>query len=144
MALRSGVRVASLERVGDGMRALSDQPVRDQLRLLELDIKSSLNYDDQVVTLGNAYFDERLAEAMLIQKWTLYRDIDIPRREVTRLLQQYDRRILAGRNRAWLPVILNTKGKTVVVAVGAGHLAGQQGVLNLLQNNGYTLTRAEF
>ncbi len=144
MAIRNGVAVGSLERVGDGMRALSDQPVKDQLRLLELDMKSGLNYDDQVVTLENAYFEERLAEAMLIQKWTLYRDIKIARPEVSRLLRQYDRQILDQRNRAWVPVILRTKGQVLVVAVGAGHLAGESGILNLLKQQGYELTRAEF
>ncbi|MEX0367941.1 MAG: TraB/GumN family protein [Ruegeria sp.] len=144
IAIRHRVPVGSLERVGDGMRSLSRQPIRDQLALLELDIKSGLNFDDQIVTLSNAYFEESLAEAMLIQKWTLYRDIDIPRREVARLLEQYDRQILDRRNRAWIPVILGTKGNTIVVAVGAAHLPGRVGVLNLLRQQGFTLSRAAF
>ncbi len=144
LAVRSGVPVGSLEGVGDGMRALSSQPVRDQLKLLELDMKSELNFDDQVVTMGKAYFQERLAEAMLIQKWTMYRDIDIPRREVSRLLDQYDRQILDRRNRAWMPVINRTKGQVIVVAVGAAHLPGKTGILNLLKQQGYELNRAEF
>ncbi|WP_171052545.1 TraB/GumN family protein [Ruegeria sediminis] len=144
LAVRNGVPVGSLERVGDGIRALSAQPLRDQLRLLELDMKSTLNYDDQIVTMSNAYFEERLAEAMLIQKWTLYSDINIPRGEVDRLLRQYDRQILDHRNRAWLPVIQATRGQVLVVAVGAGHLPGKAGLLNLLKQRGYSLTRTEF
>lgn len=144
LAARAGVPVGSLEGVGTGMSTLSAIPIRDQVKLLVMDMKSKLNFDDQVVTLSNAYFDEELAEAMLIEDWTLYRDLDVPRKEVSRLLRQFDAHILDKRNRAWMPVIQRTKGKTVVVAVGAAHLPGKTGLLNLLKQRGYSLTRAEF
>ncbi|NDW48005.1 TraB/GumN family protein [Ruegeria sp. PrR005] len=144
LAARAGVPVGSLEAVGTGMSSLSAIPIRDQVKLLVLDMKSELNFDDQVVTLSNAYFEERLAEAMLIEDWTLYRDLDVSRKEVSRLLRQFDTHILDKRNRAWMPVIQRTKAQTLVVAVGAAHLPGKAGLLNLLKQRGYSLSRAEF
>lgn len=43
--------------------------------------------------------------------------------------------ILAGRNKKWMSKIVSEMNKgNVVTAVGAGHLAGREGVLNLLKN----------
>ena len=47
-------------------------------------------------------------------------------------------RMLDQRNKNWIPKLENwMKQKTLFVAVGAGHLAGEQGVLQLLKNQGY-------
>ena len=142
-AIRAGVPVGSLESILDGFRALSSQALPDQLRLLQLDLVSTVNFDDQIVTQTEAYFNGTLTEAKIIQKWTLYRDVDISRPEVARLLRQWEARILDRRNRAWIPVILGSKAKTLVVAVGALHLPGRAGVLNLLKSRGFTLVRGE-
>ncbi|WP_181893018.1 TraB/GumN family protein [Falsiruegeria mediterranea] len=144
VAIRNRVPIGSLERSMDGVSSLAKQPIRDQAKLLELDLASDLNIDDQVVTQRNAYFSETLAEALLIKEWTMYRDIDIPRSEVVRLLRQFDNLLLDRRNKAWMPVILRTKGNTLVVAVGAAHLPGRNGILNLLHKRGYSMSRAAF
>lgn len=47
-------------------------------------------------------------------------------------------RMLDQRNKHWIPKLENwMKQKTLFVAVGAGHLAGENGVLQLLKNQGY-------
>lgn len=49
--------------------------------------------------------------------------------------------LLNNRNHNWIPKINQmVKGKTVFIAVGAGHLAGEQGVLQLLREEGYKVT----
>ena len=46
----------------------------------------------------------------------------------------------AARNRAWIPVLTGAASKgPVFAAFGALHLSGQDGVLNLLQREGFTL-----
>ena len=48
---------------------------------------------------------------------------------------------LKNRNTDWIPKIEKLiKESPVFIAVGAGHLAGKDGVLNLLKENGYTIT----
>lgn len=46
--------------------------------------------------------------------------------------------LLDRRNRSWIPVMESAmKGASVFFAVGAGHLSGDQGVLELLRKKGY-------
>ena len=48
---------------------------------------------------------------------------------------------LVKRNQNWLPLISKlAQEKSIFIAVGAGHLPGEQGVLKLLQGAGYTVT----
>jgi uncharacterized protein YbaP (TraB family) len=53
-------------------------------------------------------------------------------------MMRYENELLIGRNRNWIPKIIATaKNGPVFVAVGAMHLPGTNGVLNLLRNEGY-------
>ena len=48
--------------------------------------------------------------------------------------------MVAGRNRKWIPVIeSNIQDCPCLIAVGAGHLPGEEGLINLLREEGYTL-----
>lgn len=51
---------------------------------------------------------------------------------------------LDDRNKKWIPQIKEiTKSKKAFIAVGAGHLGGPNGVIRLLQKEGYTITPVE-
>jgi uncharacterized protein YbaP (TraB family) len=53
--------------------------------------------------------------------------------------------LMVDRNKAWLPKLdtqLSAKG-TTLVAVGAGHVVGEDGLVALLRAKGYTLTRIQ-
>ena len=53
----------------------------------------------------------------------------------------YEELLLLKRNRNWIPVMENLMAEeTVFFAVGAGHLAGEEGVIALLRKAGYTMT----
>jgi uncharacterized protein YbaP (TraB family) len=48
--------------------------------------------------------------------------------------------LLYGRNRRWVNFMPGfMAGQSILFAVGAGHLPGEQGVINLLRKNGYTV-----
>ena len=52
-------------------------------------------------------------------------------------LQGYESLLLSERNKSWIPQILEqSKKKPTFFAVGAGHLGGEMGVLNLLRKEG--------
>lgn len=52
--------------------------------------------------------------------------------------------LLYNRNRNWVKKLKTLlPGKIFVIAVGAGHLPGENGVINLLRKEGYTLTPME-
>ncbi len=49
-------------------------------------------------------------------------------------------KMLVNRNKNWIPKLENwMKKKSLFIAVGAGHLAGDEGVINLLKRQGYTV-----
>jgi uncharacterized protein len=59
-------------------------------------------------------------------------------------MEEYMDLLLYNRNRHWvqqMPDIM--KEKTILFAVGAGHLPGDQGVINLLRKKGFTVTPVE-
>ncbi|MBL0334421.1 MAG: TraB/GumN family protein [Chitinophagaceae bacterium] len=52
--------------------------------------------------------------------------------------------LLYHRNQKWVAKLKSIlPAKSVVIAVGAGHLPGEKGVINLLRNAGYTVTPVE-
>lgn len=55
-------------------------------------------------------------------------------------MQNFERIILSKRNRAWIPKMMKQMNeKSTFFAVGAAHLGGNEGVLNLLRQRGYTV-----
>jgi uncharacterized protein YbaP (TraB family) len=55
-------------------------------------------------------------------------------------IDPYEEMLLVNRNRNWIPLMADMmKKKSTFFAVGAGHLGGDKGVINLLRKEGYTL-----
>ncbi len=53
----------------------------------------------------------------------------------------YEDILLVNRNKNWIPIMgEQMKTKPTFFAVGAGHLGGEEGVIRLLRNAGYTVT----
>jgi uncharacterized protein YbaP (TraB family) len=56
-------------------------------------------------------------------------------------IAEYEDILLHNRNRNWIPIMSDRmKLSSTLFAVGAGHLAGEDGVIQLLRKAGYTLT----
>lgn len=54
--------------------------------------------------------------------------------------EQSKKKLFDDRNTAWIPVMIEmAKDNAVLFAVGAGHLPGKKGVINLLREAGYTV-----
>jgi uncharacterized protein YbaP (TraB family) len=52
--------------------------------------------------------------------------------------------LLYHRNRNWVNKLKTLlPGKSLLIAVGAGHLPGEKGMINLLRKEGYTVTPVE-
>jgi uncharacterized protein len=55
-------------------------------------------------------------------------------------LAGYEKMLVINRNRNWIPLMAKSmRDKTTFFAVGAGHLGGNLGVVNLLRKEGYNL-----
>lgn len=56
------------------------------------------------------------------------------------MMSEYRALLLDERNKSWVPLIADAmKSKSVFVAVGAGHLGGENGVISLLKQAGYSV-----
>lgn len=84
---------------------------------------------EMMVKLKKAYLDEDLATLDVLMK---------DRKEMT---QEQEDLLLNNRNKNWVKMMpeLMTDNSTFF-AVGAGHLLGKEGVITLLQKQGYTVT----
>jgi len=143
-ASRHKVPVGGLENPGDGIQAFSGRPLRDQVKYLELTMRSRAENDDHLITLRESYFDETLAEGRLLSRQLRFSNQSVSRREASRLINQLDKNLIDTRNKAWLSPILRRKEPVIFIAVGAAHLAGRNGLLALLDRKGFDLQRAEF
>lgn len=143
-ARRKRIPVGSLETVESAIQMLSRQPLNDQVQMLQFDLLRTDSNDHGFVTTREAYFDQVMAEAMILERWRFERDFPGPRGNRSRLWQRHQDDLLARRNKSWMPIIRRTKGDLLIVAVGAAHLPGRDGVLNLLRKAGYKMQRTTF
>lgn len=130
MAQEQKKDVAGLETAAYQMSMFDSIPYKVQAKMLV----DAINSEDPK---GNDEFDR------MVQ---MYKNQDIQGMQAMMGdsedgLGQYEDLLLAGRNRNWIPVMEGMMRENVTFfAVGAGHLGGKQGVINLLREQGYTLT----
>ena len=104
-------------------------PYKDQAEALLKGIDSINNYGDDFSKMLTAYKNQNLSEMQ-----TMINKSDFENEDQQTIL-------LDNRNVNWVEQLKKImKDKSVFVAVGAGHLPGKMGVINLLKNAGYILT----
>lgn len=79
----------------------------------------------------------------------IYKQRDIEKLAVVtaedKTMKGYEAVMLDNRNKSWIPVIeKSARIHPVFVAVGAAHLGGNNGVVNLLRTKGYTVKPVQF
>ncbi|MGH1578504.1 TraB/GumN family protein [Planktotalea sp.] len=143
VALDADVEVRGLEPHDTLFQIFNDDPLEQQIELMLLGLETADQSLDALETVVAAYFDQ---QALLA--WEISRSValQIEGESPDRLGYLFDRmeaNLLTKRNLAWMPVMLEAlKTRTQIsVAVGAGHLGGEQGVLSLLETMGFKLER---
>lgn len=114
----------------------------------QLAIFDRLAEEDQRVLLGSAIMDRETARAeaqALLKAWLTGDEAAILEAATTGAMADREVReaLLVGRNRAWLPRLetLLHQRERPLVAVGAAHLVGPDGLAALLERRGYTVRR---
>ncbi|HVF96448.1 MAG TPA: TraB/GumN family protein [Flavisolibacter sp.] len=96
-----------------------------QLYQMVAHVKDSAD-GEEIVALTNAYRNQQLEK---LEEMTKKEDMG---------MKNFTEVLLYSRNEAWAKKLQTLlPGKSLVVAVGAGHLPGQRGVINLLRRAGY-------
>ena len=128
-AIKSGKAIAGLESAAFQIGLIDDLSESDQESMLRQSLKEMDLLDkglEQIVRAWSAG-DVQSLEALLLNSM----------REYPAVYQ----RIIVDRNRLWVPEIekMIEQGESTLIVVGAGHLVGKDGVVELLKARGYTL-----
>ncbi len=123
-------QVAGLESVDDQLRALYDgYTIERQIEMLMEMVNDQESQSNQDVFVLTEMYQKQDLDGLLelMEKTTQPEELDA---------------LLIKRNNNWIPQIDNylKLGKSLFIAVGAGHLPASYGLLAQLRNKGYTLT----
>lgn len=127
-----GQSVLGLESIEYQLSIFDSIPYQQQADLLVEAVEASevtkMDEDMSDRTLFTTYISQDLNEiyTMILQGDTITR--------------QYKDLLIDKRNKNWVPQIIElTTSKSTFIAVGAGHLPGENGVINLLRKSGLTV-----
>lgn len=146
-ATEAGVPLASLEDALDVIGMMNKDPLDVQLRQMRPQIAligGGGEGADNITTMLAAYFEERVAEFLALTHAEFLASGTLAEADAELIWDGFMNRLLHQRNEAWIPVIEGHTGDNIVVAVGALHLSGEHGLLQLLKERGYTVERQMF
>ncbi|MBC7587192.1 MAG: TraB/GumN family protein [Chitinophagaceae bacterium] len=128
MAKADSMEINGLETIEDQLAVFDKVPYSSQAKML---VKSLFDFDK-----GKQQFFEMVAKYKTKNVAALHDDISGDTE-----LGNYEKMLLDKRNKNWIPVIAKAVAiKPTFIAVGAGHLGGKKGVINLLRKQGYKVT----
>lgn len=142
-AQAAGVPLAKLEEWETLIAVLADGSQAEQLEMLKLSIIPTDLMTQSIVTLLNDYFAQNTARLIAMSRITAASLTGLPEDEATALVDDMLGQLLVQRNLNWMPVIADAVAAhdNIVIAVGAAHLPGDDGMIALLADAGWTPTR---
>ncbi|GAA4220595.1 hypothetical protein GGQ68_000469 [Sagittula marina] len=143
----AGVPTMSLEPYDTGLRLFAEIPMDIQLSMIRAALAPPDVNEDLFETLLSYYFAEDHAEGQLVLEAVSARLTALDPEENETVFRAMDDALIVQRNSNWLSVLLSALDDTegpVVAAFGAAHLSGENGVLALLEGEGFALERAPF
>lgn len=132
LAKQAHIPLMGLETVEDQVNAIDKQPL-----------------DSQVISLKQIALHFDSVKNVMAQMVAVYklRDVDSLYAFMKKAgaNDTFESNMLVERNRKWVPVIQNAiQANPIFIAVGAGHLGGQEGLISLLRKRGYKLTPVKY
>jgi uncharacterized protein YbaP (TraB family) len=127
IAKKHKLKIGGLESLEDQMEALSSIPVRKQAQMLLESMKD---------------INQSRKEMNQLMEMYLSKDVDAMYRKIHESddYADFEGQLLTNRNANWIPRIVEMSSQgQVFYAVGAGHLAGDNGVIELLRKEGFTV-----
>lgn len=139
-ALEAGVPVRGLEPF-DTLFTIFDSMTPEELtEMLVSTLSIEDMSEDYFTTLVDSYFAGDSRQAWELMRFLSYDMPGYTREQIDADFARMEELVSSSRNRAWIPVLTEAASQgPVFTAFGALHLSGQDGVLNLLQKEGFTL-----
>lgn len=134
-----GKESQSLENFRELLPVLDSDPLEDQIEMIRLSLAWPGNADDLSYTVREYYLAEKMA---LTLEFARQVSIEFGGENAERHMDRFEETFLKMRNKNWIEVLgERQESGALFIAVGAGHLPGEFGVLRLLENEGYRITR---
>ncbi len=128
LAQQADKSVHGLETVDDQIAIFDSIPYTEQATLLVESLKSKDSGSDEMEMLTKMYTTQNITE--MVESMSA-EDSEY---------KEFEDIMLNDRNENWIPLMTDYMNESATFfAVGAGHLAGKKGVINLLREKGYTL-----
>lgn len=130
MAIAAGKEVGAFETIDDQCRAMFGGSILSQAQDLMDMVRNDNNAVETAQSLANAYLAGDL-NTML----TIIEDSSSANSE------EWKERMINKRNANWLRIIAGLlPSASIFIAVGAGHLPGDKGLISLLRKEGYSVS----
>jgi len=128
-ARRSGKSTGGLETMEFQLGLFDGMPRRDQEMMLRETLKELDRLDQGVEQIVQLWLKGDVGS---LEEWLLAGMREYP---------EVHEKVIVERNRRWLPQIekMIAQGESAMVVVGAAHLVGREGVIELLKQRGYTV-----
>ncbi|MDJ1502582.1 TraB/GumN family protein [Xanthocytophaga agilis] len=128
LAQEQKIETYGLETLQDQLAVIDQISYKDQASMLLETLKDTIQSQKENQKLINLYKDQ---------------DIDGMQKSIAEASQatsKYERILLTDRNNRWIPLITKiATERPTFFAVGAGHLGGKKGVIQLLRKAGYQI-----
>lgn len=127
IAAAAGKPIFALEKAEWQLELLFSRPIAEQADEVMLTVANDSLLKQKSLMLANAYLDENL-DSISSLIFDSVAGIDLARAD----------ELIYDRNRNWVPQLIDLmKDKSLLIAVGCGHLVGPEGLLSLLRKEGY-------
>jgi uncharacterized protein YbaP (TraB family) len=134
IAKEQGEEVNGLETIEDQLKVFDEIPYKAQAEDLVRSAKDNMTYDKKTFAKMLDVYKNEDINAM----------IEMMNDENFTSVAEHQDKLLDDRNKNWIPLIGDyAKGQPTFFGVGAGHLAGKNGVINLLRKAGYKVTAVQ-
>lgn len=131
-------------KIGKGKKVVGLETLDFQMSLMD-----KMSYQVQADYLLETLADKEKSIQEFKEMTEAYkkRDLEILLKSIDEekgMIADFENEMLHKRNLAWIPEIKRLiLEKSTFIAVGAGHLGGDKGVLQLLKNEGFTIKTIE-
>jgi uncharacterized protein YbaP (TraB family) len=132
----AGKPIVGLETFKEQLETMASLPFDFHVRSLVSTLKYADRTEDLMETLISLYQDGKTGWIMPLSRYAFEEDD-----QETDLMADFEKKMITGRNHHMADRALDTIAKgNAFMAVGALHLPGKEGLVELFRNQGYTVT----
>ena len=139
----AGIALQAVEPYTTLFDLFKEQNFDEQIDMLRVNLLSPDLQQQMLVAMLDLYFAQEVGKLWDMSRIAIADMPGVNPAQGEAMFAEMQNALLDRRNQNWIPVIAQATidNDDIVVAVGAAHLIGDQGILQLLENQGWTITQ---